>query len=214
MASDSFTDTNDTALTTHDSNWSFVAGDDYGRIYGNGVSYGVWSEAVYRYTGSNGNESILTIKAGANNGSSAKAAPSVRVGASTTGYHLLLGSISGGNYTYCHFYKDRNWQYQIAGTWSTSSDHTVRIVASGTSSPVTVTAYVDGSSVGSWEDSSSPYTSGYSGLYLTGDGSNDYAFGDDWSDGATAASVMPHRRIYMLLRLCLSSFLSLLRRVC
>ena len=65
----------------------------------------------------------------------------------------------------------------------------MRIVASGTSSPVTVNVYVDESLViNSWSDSSSPYTTGLSGIHLIGDGSNDHAFGDDWTDGDTGGA--------------------------
>ena len=193
MASDSFTGTNGTALTTHDANWSLCADDDFGRIYGNGVSYGAWSEGCYRYAGSNGNESIITLKAGANSGSAAKVGPAVRMGSTTSGYHLLLGSISGSNYTYLHVRKNRNWLSRFSGTWSINSDHVVRIVASGTGSTVTINCYVDGIFVGSCDDSSTPYISGLSGIYLMGDGSNDYAFGDDWSDGAISSkSLIPN----------------------
>ena len=43
MATDNFTNTNDTALTTHNANLSFITGNDGGRIYDNGVSYFHWN---------------------------------------------------------------------------------------------------------------------------------------------------------------------------
>jgi hypothetical protein len=45
--------------------------------------------------------------------------------------------------------------------------------------------------IDAWSDSSSPYTSGESGIFLEGSGSNDYAFGDDWTDGAAGTSAVP-----------------------
>jgi len=185
MASDSFTGSNDTPLATHDSNWDFVVGYDAARIYDNGVSYDAWNEAGFRYTGSNGNTSQIVVKPN----SGEKCAPAVRMGETTLGYTAHFSSLSGGNYTYLSLYKNGSWQTWKSGTWSASADHTVRIVASGTSSPVTVNVYVDESLViNSWSDSSSPYTTGLSGIHIIGDGSNDHAFGDDWTDGDTGGA--------------------------
>lgn len=182
MASDSFTNSNNVALTTHNANWSLVTDDDFGIIYGNGVGYSQWSAGSYSYSGSNGDSSQVVVKGGFGN----RIAPCVRMGSSTSGYGVTFSSMSGSNWTAIFLLKDGSWNADIAsGTWATDSDHTVRIVASGTSSPVTLTAYVNGVSVGSAIDSSSPYTSGLSGLLLIGGADNNVTLGDDWTDGAS-----------------------------
>lgn len=188
MASDSFTGTNDVALTTHDSNWVHTTDDDYGKIYGNGVGYGAWSEGSYRYTGSNGDTSQVVVKGGYG----ARIGPCVRMTSGNQGYRVNFTDLSGANWTFIKLYKNGSWIAHIAsGSWASASDYTLRLVASGTSSPVTLTAYVNGSSVGNTNDSSSPYTSGLSGLRLVGEADNDVTLGDDWTDGASAASGNP-----------------------
>lgn len=188
MASDSFTGSNGVALPTHDSNWVLTGTDDYGIIYGNGVGISIWSESLYRYTGSNGNTSQIIVKGGFGD----RVGPCVRMGASAYGYCLHFTDVSGSNWTRISLYKNAGWfAYIASGTWAVASEYTIRLVASGTSSPVTLTAYVNGSSVGSTEDSSSPITSGLSGLWVTGGADNAVTLGDDWTDGDSAPSGNP-----------------------
>lgn len=185
MATDSFTGSNGTSLQTHDSNWTYVgAGSDSGRIYDNGASLNAWDSSAYRYTGSNGN--ISQVVALTNSGVATKIEPAVRMQSSgDQGYSINL-SITGGIYSNCNIYKDGSWQASAGGSWSLASSHTLRIEAETVGSNVAVFAYVDGVFVASWIDTSSPYTSGLSGIRLGGDGSNNNAFGDDWTDQGPA----------------------------
>jgi hypothetical protein len=195
MATDSFTNSNSTALSTHNDAWVHVVGTDSGRIYNNGVSFGAWATSTYLRDDSTSDESQIVLLSG-EPGTAGKVRPAVRVSSGIAGYAIAL-SATGDNWTTLNLYKNNTWQqHNNAISYAKANNHTLRIVASGTSSPVTITCYVDGNLELTWQDSSSPYTSGNPGIYILGNGGNNYAFGDDWTDNAAAATTgLPRRAL-------------------
>jgi hypothetical protein len=180
---DSFTNTNGTLLTTHNQNWVFVgaAGTDVARIYDNGLSHGTWTSAYYYRADSDRDSSQIVLLAG-EPGSTGKVSVTVRSSSGVTGYEIRLTG-TGDNWTDLNFYKNSLWVVATTGlSYAKSSNHTLKVVASGTEGSVTVYGYVNGSLLLTRVDSSSVIASGHPGVRTSGNGGNNYAFADDWTD--------------------------------
>jgi len=193
MASDSFTDTNGTALTTHDSNW---ADADSTYVVAN---YEIQSNLVRgnndfnycgaRYTTSSVDLSQVVFKAGSypNN---AKYVIVRADGTTNRGYTFTFAGLSTDTFTSVTLRKNGTF---LSGSGSKSisrlSDQTVKITASGTTT-VTVKGFVAGTEEITYDDSTSPLSSGNPGFCALTDTAatlSDYTDMDDWTDGVAAA---------------------------
>jgi len=190
MAIDNFTDTNGTALDTHDSAWDSAATMGvsnaeiqnnvlrasavwvrYGGYYNNGQPADHESEVVHKVSASG------WIEKGA----------SVRMSASADGYALYLSDPVGGNYTTAILLKDLAWLGQGVGSWPINSDHTLRLTVSGSTTTV-LTGYVDGTSIVTYNDTTTPHTTGYPGLWGKADGTLSDTDLDGWTDNIGGAT--------------------------
>jgi hypothetical protein len=188
---DSFTGSDDTDLEVHDSNWTgvdatwVVTGLE---IVSNAIQLDFgWANCAAYYDASSSDESQIVFKAAGD--SATGRAVAVRMGAGTRGYSAILLAVSGGNYTECYVRKNGNWMAApFTGSWSTSSDHTIKIKASGTTT-VTLEVWVDGVSLGTKTDSSSPIASGHPGFYVAGTGTISHSVMDDWTDCQNTCSI-------------------------
>ena len=191
MASDNFTGADDTALETHDSNWTSINATypvSNLEIISNTVRHeATWQLSGAYYNGSSVDSSQIVFKAGTN-GSPARNV-SVRAGSNQRGYSASLGTISSGNYTFFNISKNGAWlaTLETSGAWSVTADHTVKITASG-SSTVTIEGFVDGSSEGTTSDSSSPIGAGHPGFWTGELGTIAEGVYDDWTDGDTGGA--------------------------
>lgn len=195
MASDNFTDTNGTHLLDHTASitWTAVISskpDNY-TINNNSVRGAAWASANSFASTSTVDSSQVTVLA---NNPAGVVRPSVRMSSNNAGYMAYFTSLSGGNFTRIEVYKNNAWfaRYDSV-SYSQASDHTLKITASGTST-VTLEVFVDGSSLGTKTDSSSPIESGYSGFSIsmaTVGTAQDLL--DDWTDGAAGGgSALPN----------------------
>jgi hypothetical protein len=188
MASDSFTGADGTLLATHDANWAAISGFTITNAEIAGGACGPtadWGLIGARYSTSDIDASQILHK-GVSNANYAKQVH-VRAGASTAGYSAYAQA-SGANFTSVIILKNGTYATE-GGAFSVAigTDFTLKIAAAGTTT-VTVTVYVDGTSVKTWDDSSSPIGAGNPG-FSTRQGSGDHtqAMVDDWTDGAAAA---------------------------
>lgn len=188
MASDSFTNTNGTALGTHDANWTVLSGrTSAGEIQSNAAqALGGFQNWGAYYSGSSEDTCQAVNKAT----TIQYKAVCVRGGSSTLGYALSFATGSGGNWTLCWVMKNGLFHANVStgGPWSQASDHTMKITVSGTTT-VTIDSWVDGVSQTQTSDSVSPIGSGSPGMYTTGGNATvaESAF-DDWTDGVTAGA--------------------------
>ena len=191
MASDNFTGADDTALETHDSNWTSINATypvSNLEIISNTVRHeAIWQLSGAYYNGSSVDSSQIVFKAGTNGSQSRNV--SVRAGSDQRGYSASLTTISSGNYTYFNISKNGAWlaTLETSGAWSVTADHTVKITASG-SSTVTIEGFVDGSSEGTTSDSSSPIGAGHPGFWTGELGTIAEGVYDDWTDGAAGGA--------------------------
>jgi hypothetical protein len=111
----------------------------------------------------------------------------VRVSSGIPGYCVGFSSVSGGNYANCYVMKD--FKYLGGGNCGTvpaTASHTLRLVASGTST-VSLSVYVDGVLTSAVTDSSSPHTVAGSGFGLQGDGTSADSTVTEWQDYASSS---------------------------
>jgi hypothetical protein len=180
--SDSFTGTNNTALATHDANWTIASGTLSNLIiYGNGLTSKGWVNTWAYYNASSADISQVTFLA---NDSLDAPQVCVRMGASQNGYCVYFDSASGGNYTRMVVEKNGgSAQYYTGLSYAQNANHTIKITASGTST-VTIHVFVDTADLGALTDSSSPLGAGHPGVALYS-GSYDLSTTpqiDDWQD--------------------------------
>lgn len=188
MASDAFTGDDGTALATHDENWKSMSGYDvaYSELQG-GLCQATanWMQQGAYYDGSTENRSKITAKGVSTTGYTKS--PHVRAGAATKGYSFVLVP-SGSNWVGVAIYKNGTYAAE-GGLFSIpiSEDVDLEITAPGTST-VTVTAYVNGTSRLSWDDSSSPIGTGHPGFSVAaGSGDKTQTTIDTWTDGAASS---------------------------
>lgn len=183
--SGSFTGTDNTTLSAYNSNWAAADGGSIAnailksnQLYQNS-STPFWA----MYTASTSDISQVVVKAQAQSTTAVLKGPLVRASADTTGYYLLMQTVSSGNYTGVLFLRDGVSVGSCVSviTASLTADHTLKIVASGTN-PTTLQGYVDGSLVCTKTDSTTPATSGSPGIYMGNIVNTGDRYVDDWSD--------------------------------
>jgi hypothetical protein len=188
MTTEAFTGVDGTELATHDANWLQATGVMAKLVLNSNqlrclASFDV---ATY-YNGSTTDFSKVTVLGGKD--ANDRGGPCVRLSNGTKGYHAMLASPSGGNYTAMWLLRDGNYVDEKACSVSIASDHTVSISASGSGATVTLELFVDDVSLGTIADSSgSRITSGYSGFYVLADASGDVNILDDWTDSNNETS--------------------------
>jgi hypothetical protein len=104
------------------------------------------------------------------------------------GYNARLSSISTGNYTQIYLYRGDTYMTNVGGTWSTSTDHTVRIFADVTGADTLLSVWVDGVlKIDAYDDTLDTYSSGDPGI-VSREQSNtpENSVFDDWTDLAAA----------------------------
>lgn len=185
--SDSFTNTNDTPLATHNSNWASASATYLvtaleitsnaatgTTTYANGGAY---------HTASTSDISQIVFKALTNTTQTVNKAVGVRMDGTSLGYNVLPTSLSGGNWTALIIKKNTTGLGTACTGLSISAgtDHTIKIKAEGTAT-VTVTVYVDGTQQCQRTDSSSTIASGHPGFYVGGNGTIGNNAFDDWQD--------------------------------
>lgn len=185
MASDSFTNTDGTSLSTHNANWGTIGGTIF-TIQSNCAYAGTWAVREARYTASSADLSQVVWKGSISAVQADVAKVHVRMSSSTEGY-ASKPNVSGGNVIGLILTKNGSWLGSLTGGGnpSVSLDLTLKITASGTST-VTVEGFINGTSVGTATDSSSPIAAGNPGFRSWGGASAVYF--DDWTDGASAAA--------------------------
>ena len=193
MASDDFTDSSGTGLEAHDANWgSASATYDVAscEIQSDAAqAEGTWNPFGARYTTSSEDFSQIVF---VGNGDFTARHVIVRANGTVAGYGLYFSGTSGNNFTSVKWSKDFAWLANgVDGEWDFDTDHTLRIIASGTST-VTCTGYVDDleTPVDTNDDSSSPYEPGSPG-FIAGNEPSDpsrTAF-DNWTDTVSAGAI-------------------------
>jgi hypothetical protein len=189
--SDSFNGTAGTLLPAYNPKWVLAGGTN--SIYTSGSNSAQISgsaSAVYFFNGSTSDVSQITVAPSATTIGYAKLA-CVRVSSGIPGYCVGFSSVSGGNYANCYVMKD--FKYLGGGNCGTvpaTASHTLRLVASGTST-VSLSVYVDGVLTSAVTDSSSPHTVAGSGFGLQGDGTSADSTVTEWQDyaGSSPASM-------------------------
>lgn len=184
-ASDSFTNTTGTALDTHDSNWDDLTGTypvSNCSIQGNTVQSTAWGNCGAIYSASSSDTSQIVF--GPFTDIQVKKGPCVRAGSGSHGYCVHVFDASGGNWHNCFISKnDAEWQYCGAMSYSQASNHTLKIVASGTST-TNIKVYIDETLEFDGDDASSPITSGKPGFRIYPNGTIADTALDDWTDGS------------------------------
>lgn len=183
--SDSFTESSDTSLTTHDSNWvtltSAYTVSNF-KVSGNLLSP-IWgyADAGAYYSASTSNTCQVVFKAQ----SSAYSARyiTVRAGTNNLGYAAQLAYAPGSTFQEYSFSKN-GVEIKVGSlasnvTWG--DDHTVKITASGTTE-VILNLYVDGTLQATYTDSSDTITSGHPGIYCMTPSNQSATLFDDWQD--------------------------------
>lgn len=168
MASDSFTNDDDTALATHDSNWGDLGGWNVSDLEINtnqvqGATDFTWCGA--RYTTSTEDVCQIVFKTGTTIATYQRV--HVRATGSHTGYSAAFGGGSGGNWTDLTFYKNDSFLAGTGGyTISQASDHTMKITAADNGGNVDLELFIDTVSELTTSDTSAVYTSGSPGFLI------------------------------------------------
>ena len=179
---DNFTGASGTLLPTYNSMWVLAAGTN--AIYttgSNSAQISGTASAVYYYSASTSDTSQITVTPSSTTINYEKLA-CVRVSSGVSGYCLGFSAVSSGNYVNCYVMK--NFKYLGGGGCGTipaTVSHTLRIVASG-SSTVSLSVYLDGTLQGTLTDSSNPITIAGSGFGLQGDGTPADSTVNEWQD--------------------------------
>lgn len=185
--SDAFTGADDTALATHDANWgdanSTYTVANMEIISNRAQPTGNYSQGGARYTTSTSDTVQMVYIGGRSGAGGAFNACFVRGNGTVLGYSVALGGESGGNWTEAKVYKNLSNQLgtSISGSWAQASDHTIRIVASGTTT-VTLTVSIDDIEIGSRQDTTDTYESGNPGFFAYPDGTMANSIFDDFQD--------------------------------
>lgn len=192
MASDAFTDTNGTALFTHDSNWGHADSATLEpEIQSNYcIVAGDWNICKVRYTTSTEDTSEAVFRGHAGTLRTQREV-CVRMSTSVMGYGVTLTGVSGTDYTTMSFSKDGAWQSSVTGlTIDGTSDQTVKVTAEDSGANVIVRAYLNDVEQGSWTDTTSVYASGNPGFHIEGNGvgTREATSIDDWTDNAGAGA--------------------------
>jgi PKD repeat protein len=200
-ASDDFTDSNGTALESHDAKWTMItttydvahmeiqsnicqleSGETYGgAYYDDSQSANQMCQAVWKAASSSASKNKTICVRMAND----------RGDTSNYGYEATFGFYSGGNWSRVYIRKNASDQTFASGTWSAASDHTVKIsvVGSGQNN-VYVSVWVDGNlEIDSWQDTEvATINDGNPGFRINNLAVSDSLI-DDWTDADAVAPV-------------------------
>jgi hypothetical protein len=192
MATDTFTDSNGTALTDHDGNWTdpgLTNMDIANAEINNNLleSTGVSQRWAAYYSNSQNEDQMSQALIKGADGESTALHIAVRMASGVAGYAVVFDSRGGGsagNWTDLYIYKDEVFWAggSLADDYAYADDHTLKIEAAGNAS-VDLDYYVDGNLEDSDTDSSSPLTGGEPGVYLPTFKPVINSRLDDWTDG-------------------------------
>lgn len=191
-ASDDFTDTNGTALATHNSNWGDlstadnVAGMEIQSNTAVGVSPASASEGA-RYTTSSSLTSIVTTAA-LTSTSSFRIGLAVRADGTNSGYSVeIYDSGATGNWNYIIWRKNGAYQDESSITGVTrNASYEFKLVSTDNAGDVDLELFQDDVSIATLTDSTSPITSANNpGFFVRNTFDN---IVDSWSDGDTGGS--------------------------
>ncbi len=193
MASDSFTGVDGTLLTAHDSNWQQMKTVLISNLtlVSNKVQVSSYGIGAARWAGSTSDISEAIMKSATTQPpySSLSKRVVVRSSSSSEGYAAYLLTLSGNNYTRLTLQKNGSYLADLSTTLSIPSgtDYKMKITAAGTST-VAIKVYINDTLIGTYNDSSSPITSGNPGIKIVGSNILVDNFIDDWNDGVSMAS--------------------------
>lgn len=196
MATDSFTGTDGTALSTHDANWSAFNGTlaaQGGGVLITGGYAGMPTDfdAVGSFYSSSSSDNCQIVKKGSSGFGSARARFCVRAGTDTFGYNVMLESLTGDDFGTVTLYKHTTYVVATNGlSIPRTSDITVRIRATENGGNQDLECWINGSQI-TWgsptnnvirTDSTSPLSTGSPGFWLSGSGSKVDSYVDDFDD--------------------------------
>jgi len=192
MASDDFTDTDNTGLEVHDSNWIAASGYPVTNceIVSNvAQSDNAWNNFGGSYTGADPDNGQIDLLVGNLEFTRVLA----RCHATQEGYGMKISNVSGANYTVVELEKNGAWFATLtsSATIATASNHTGNVVTSGTTT-VTIKCYVDTVQVGGDQtDSTGPLSasSAYSGFRAEANGTISDTRFDNYTDNAAAGGL-------------------------
>ena len=187
MASDTFTDSDGTALESHDANWTSVNATypvTNCEINGNVCEHeAAWRRSGAYYAGSSEDTSEIVFVGGV---STLKRSVAVRMGADQRGYGVVPDVVVGANFTRVSVAANGVWHDSTnTGDYAWASDHTVRITVSG-SDPVEIAVTIDGDAITIDDDTTSLIGAGSPGFWIGEAGTVADSRFDDWTDGAGA----------------------------
>lgn len=195
MATDTFTDTNGVALSSHTASsctWADLPSPylvSHFNIQGNLCQATAISTAAGALCTSSTVDCSQIDSAAQSTITSTKFV-CVRASALSLGYAFAFSQAVHTNWVWVQIYKNGSTLGSV-GTVSISNlvGHTLKITASTSAGVVTLTGYVDGSQVVQTTDSSSIITSGNPGFYVTnGLSTLAYTNFDNWTDVITSIS--------------------------
>ena len=186
MASDTFTDSNGTALESHDAKWTSIGGAyvvTWREINNNIAEHeATWkTSGCYYDDGQSEDQECQMVLVGGS--SSANRHVCVRCDAGVRGYGVHLGGVSGANFLAAYFTDDGGWRQTHNGSWATASSHTLKVVATG-NADVVVDMYINdmGTFVDQWTDSDGELTGGHPGMWTSEASAVIDTRYDDWTD--------------------------------
>ena len=195
MASDNFTNTNGTALETHNSNWGNEAVDI--EIQSNAAqneadNISSWTD----FTGSASDYSKITVKAEVNTKSQWNSPLIRNNGAQFIGYRAVMRTRVVDNWTEVRVYEAGGDSVGTThtGTWSCLADHTLAIEATDNGAGVNIEIWIDGVQGITINQTTRTYDSGgTSGFVITSTADAADSAIDDWTDtaGGGATTILP-----------------------
>jgi len=195
MATDNFTDTNGTALETHDAKWVNLS-STYPvtniEIQGNvAQAESAWDQTGALYSdGQPADQSSEAVIPGGSTSMRQKVA--ARITQNTDfGYAIYFSRITGSDYDRIYILKDNSWAAARTGSFGATADpHTLKIAVSTFGSDALIETWVDSSKQTDWTDTASPLTGGLPGFYASGDSAVAQCSFDDWTDGISAGGAL------------------------
>ena len=184
--SDTFTGDNGTALATHDANWTAASGSACAvstvTINTNSARQAGWCDTApygrYYYAASSSDYSkVVTIATQDPN----KPGALVRASDSNPGYSCWFRIGSGGKWTQMALSKNTTNVATAVIDVIDTVPHTIELTASGTST-TNLSCKLDGTEVLTYADSTTPYTSGSSGMMMMTGTSTAVNIMDSWTD--------------------------------
>ena len=182
---DTFTGTDGTALSTHNSNWADLGDWPVSRyaITSNQAKATAWNTAGARYTASTSDISQIVQIASA---TVQDRWVSVRASASSRGYSAAFDMVTDANFTRLKINRHNTniGNLTVGGAVATASSHTLKIQARTNGSNVDIEVWVDGVSMGVFTDTDQglKILSGNPGFGFQGNNAAINSIMDDWRD--------------------------------